>query len=52
MAILVAACIAVVITVAGVIQSDPFDGALRGLSDAGACLLGYLALGWFLGLRA
>ena len=46
-----AAAIALTITIAGVAADDPFDGALRGLADATACLAVYAALGRFLGLR-
>jgi MFS family permease len=47
----VAAAIGVVVTLAGVLQADPIDGALRGLAEAIACLLGFAALGPYLGLR-
>lgn len=50
-AVAFAAAIALTITVAGVAADDPFDGALRGLADATACLAAYAALGRFLGLR-
>lgn len=50
-ALAVAAGIAVVITAAGIAQADPFDGALRGLADGAACLLGFGVLGRYLGLR-
>ncbi len=50
-AVAFAAAIALTITVAGVAADDPFDGALRGLADAAACLAAYAALGRFLGLR-
>ncbi|HUE28065.1 MAG TPA: hypothetical protein VMP89_14915, partial [Solirubrobacteraceae bacterium] len=51
-ALTVAAGVAVALTVVGVAQSDPFDGALRGIVDALACLAGFAALGRYLGLRA
>lgn len=51
-AIAVAAAIAVVIALAGVVQSDPFDGILRGLMDGAACLVGFGLLGRYLGLRS
>jgi hypothetical protein len=38
-------------TVAGVLQADPFDGALRGLVEAALCLGGFAVLGRYLGLR-
>lgn len=50
-ALLVAGGLAVVIALAGVIQSDPFDGAARALADGLACLAGFGLLGRFLGLR-
>jgi hypothetical protein len=50
LALVVAAAIAVVIAAAGVIQSDPFDGALRGLLDGLACMAGFGLLGPYLGL--
>jgi hypothetical protein len=46
----VACAVALVITLAGVVQDDPFDGLLRGLADGAACLAGYLVLGRYLGL--
>lgn len=43
--------IVVVLTAAGLAQSDPFDGALRGIFDGLACLAGFGLLGRYLGLR-
>jgi hypothetical protein len=40
-----------VIGLAGVVQSDPFDGLARGLADGAACLAGFAVLGRYLGLR-
>jgi hypothetical protein len=51
-ALLVAGAVALVIAIAGVLQADPFDGALRGIADGSACLLGFALLGRYLGLRA
>jgi hypothetical protein len=51
LALLVAGALAVVIAFAGALQSDPFDGLLRGFADGAACLIGYAALGRYLGLR-
>lgn len=51
LALLLSLGITVVLTVAGVIQSDPFDGAARGLLDGLACLAGFALLGRYLGLR-
>jgi hypothetical protein len=48
----VAGAVAVVITLAGVAQSDGFDGAARGIADALACLAGFALLGSYLGIRA
>jgi hypothetical protein len=46
-----AATIAVILAVVGVLQSDPYDGALRGLLDGLASLSGFALLGRYLGLR-
>jgi hypothetical protein len=50
-AFLVACALAVVVTVAGVGANDPYDGALRGVIEAAACLVGFGLLGPYLGLR-
>jgi hypothetical protein len=50
-ALVVAAGIAVILATAGVVQNDPYDGALRGLADGLACLTGFALLGRYLGLR-
>jgi hypothetical protein len=50
--LIVAAAIVVAVTAGGVIQSDPFDGAARGILDGLACLAGFGLLGRYLGLRA
>jgi hypothetical protein len=50
-AVIVSVAVAVVLTAAGIVQSDPFDGALRGLADGLACLGGFALLGRYLGLR-
>ena len=50
-ALLLGLVIAVVVSAAGVLTDDPYDGALRALADAGACLAGYAVLGRYLGLR-
>lgn len=50
-AIVVAAGVALAIALAGVVGSDPYDGILRGVVDAAACLAGFGVLGRFLGLR-
>ena len=52
LAVCVAAAVAIVIAAAGVLQSDPYDGALRGVADAIACLTGFALLGRYLGLQA
>lgn len=50
-ALVVAASLAAIVTFAGILQSDPYDGALRGIADALACLGCFAALGRYLGLR-
>jgi hypothetical protein len=50
-ALMLAFGIAVALTIAGIVTDDPYDGALRGIADALACLAGYAALGAYLGLR-
>jgi uncharacterized membrane protein YuzA (DUF378 family) len=50
-ALLLAVGIFVVLSLAGIVQSDPFDGAARGLADGLACLAGFALLGRYLGLR-
>jgi hypothetical protein len=42
--------VAVVIAIIGVLGADPYDGILRGIVDALACLAGFAVLGPFLGL--
>lgn len=44
--------VAALITLAGVVGDDPYDGLLRGLLDAAACLAGFALLGGYLGLRS
>jgi hypothetical protein len=51
LAVIVALGVAAVITLAGVSQDDPYDGLIRGLVDAGACLVGFALLGSYLGIR-
>jgi hypothetical protein len=50
-----AACIAaglgLVVFLAAAVQGDPFDGAVNGLAEALACLLGFAAFSRYLGLR-
>ena len=50
-ALLLALVITVVLSAAGVVTYDPYDGALRGIADATACLAGFAILGRYLGLR-
>jgi hypothetical protein len=52
LALCVAALVAIAIAGVGVIQADPYDGILRGLADAIACLAGFAVLGRYLGLQA
>jgi hypothetical protein len=49
-ALLVAGAIFVVMTVTGMMASDGYDGAARGVGDALLCLLGFATLGRYLGL--
>lgn len=51
LALTIAGLVALCIAIAGVIQSDPFDGVARALADAAACLAGFAVLGRPLGLR-
>jgi hypothetical protein len=50
-ALLTAAAIIFVLTVSGIVTSDPYDGALRGIADAVVCMIGFTLLGGYLGLR-
>jgi hypothetical protein len=52
LALCVAALVAIAIAGAGVLQADPYDGILRALADAIACLVGFAVLGRYLGLQA
>ena len=52
LALAIAGAVAVAIAVVGALQSDPYDGILRGILDAGACLAGFAVLGRYLGLRS
>jgi hypothetical protein len=47
----VAGTIAIATAMVGVVQSDVYDGALRGLADGCACLAGFATLVRYLGLR-
>lgn len=51
LALLIAGAVALCIAVAGAVQADGIDGAVRGLADGLLCLGGFAALGRFLGLR-
>jgi len=51
LAFIIAAGLAIVITLAGVAVNDPYDGVLRGLLEGGAFLGGYAFLGRYLGIR-
>jgi hypothetical protein len=51
LAAVIAGTIALIITLAGLAQSDGIDGALRGSADGLACLAGFGLLGRCLGLR-
>jgi hypothetical protein len=52
LACVVAAAVALTITLFGAAQADGIDGALRGVAEALACLIGFAVLGPWLGLRA
>jgi len=39
------------VALSGALQADGIDGALRGLAEALACLIGFALLGLYLGLR-
>lgn len=49
-ALAIAAFVAIAIAAAGFVGSDPYDGLLRGILDAAACLVCFAVLGPFLGL--
>lgn len=51
LAVAIAAAVALCIALAGIVQSDPFDGLARGLADGLLGLLGFAVLGRPLGLR-
>ncbi len=51
LAVVIVGAVALCITLAGVAQSDPIDGLARGLADGTLCLVGFAALGRWLGLR-
>jgi len=50
-ALSVATLVCLGVAAAGVAQSDPIDGAVRGIIDGSACLAGFALFGRFLGLR-
>jgi hypothetical protein len=49
-AVMFAAATGIAVALAGVAAGDPFDGILRGIVEAFACLTGFAALGPFIGL--
>jgi len=51
-ALLLCGVIVVVVALAGLRAGDPYDGLARGLSDAAACMAGFIVLGRYLGMRA
>lgn len=51
LALALGAGLAIVISLAGIVAHDPYDGILRGLLEGGAFLGGYAALGRCLGIR-
>ncbi len=50
-ALAVALAVGIAVAGAGLLQADPFDGALRGLAEGAACLTGFGLLGRYLALR-
>jgi hypothetical protein len=44
--------LALLTATAGVIGSDPYDGAIRGLFEGAGCLAGFATLGRYFGLHA
>jgi len=48
----VAAGSGAVVWLAGVVASDPYDGALRGIGEGAACFIGFAILSRFLALRS
>jgi hypothetical protein len=51
-ALILSGVITLVMAAIGVRNHDLYDGILRGLFDAAACIAGFAALGQYLGLRA
>jgi hypothetical protein len=51
-ALILCGVITLVMGAIGVRSHDLYDGILRGLFDAAACLIGFALLGRYLGLRA
>jgi hypothetical protein len=49
--IVLSVLILLVMVAIGVRSDDPYDGILRGLFDGAACLVGFVVLGQYLGLR-
>jgi hypothetical protein len=43
---------ALLVWVAGIAASDPYDGAVRGIAEGAACFIGFAILGRFLALRS
>jgi hypothetical protein len=51
LAFILAAVIAIVVALSGVVADDPYDGILRGLLEGAAFLSGYAVLGRYLAIR-
>jgi hypothetical protein len=49
-ALILAGAIFVLMTAAGIVASDGYDGAIRGIADGLLCLLGFATVGRYLGL--
>jgi hypothetical protein len=52
LAITTAVFVGSIVAAVGVLSSDPYDGILRGVAEAAACLVGFCLLGGVLGLRS
>lgn len=51
-AAVVAGGVGLVVWLAGIAASDPYDGALRGLAEGAACIIGFAVFGRYLSLRS
>lgn len=51
LAAVLSGAIVVALALLGIVNDDPYDGLARGLLDGGACMIGFIVLGRYLGLR-